>query len=274
MTCSPVSLKISQRVDRAEDRAPVARALGEPVDVAQQPLDLRPREVRVEHEARCARARAARGPAARSSSQRAAVRRSCQTSARCSGSPVAGSQTQTVSRWLVMPDRRSSPARTPASSSASPATALRDVPDLRRVVLDPARAAGSAARTRGRRGPTSSAVVVEDEAGRARGALVDREDHGAGSLPRARRSTGARDRRRELSPSRSAGPIRGPRPNRYAVSDRRAIRRRRPKALLSLGADRMSSRLGTDRRAPHRPAVPTGPQRSRPPVGLRQRRSA
>ncbi len=62
-------------------------------------------------------------PAARNSSQRAAVRRSCHTIARCRGSPVAGSHTHTVSRWFVIPTACSSPGTTPASSSASPATA-------------------------------------------------------------------------------------------------------------------------------------------------------
>ena len=42
-------------------------------------------------------------PCSRSSSQRAAVRRSCQTSAWWTGSPVFGSQATTVSRWLVIP---------------------------------------------------------------------------------------------------------------------------------------------------------------------------
>ena len=79
-------------------------------------------------------------PWARSSSQRAAVRRSCQTRARCSGSPVDGSQTQTVSRWLVIPTASSSPGATPASSRASPATACVTRQISARVVLDPARA--------------------------------------------------------------------------------------------------------------------------------------
>ena len=61
-------------------------------------------------------------PAARSSSQRAAVRRSCQTSARCSGSPLAGSQATTVSRWLVIPIPSSRPPSTPAAAIASAAT--------------------------------------------------------------------------------------------------------------------------------------------------------
>ena len=148
-------------VDRAEHRAAVARALGEPVDVAQQPLDLRRREVRVEHEAGAladavlvARPRAARRSGA-------AVRRSCQTSARCSGSPVDGSQQTTVSRWLVMPTASSSPGSTPGVVERLAGDRVRDVPDLGRVVLDPARlrevlgelavGAADAARPAGRR---------------------------------------------------------------------------------------------------------------------------
>ena len=61
-------------------------------------------------------------PASRSSSQRAAVRRSCQTSAWWSGSPVFGSQATTVSRWLVIPIPFSSAPSTPASAIASTAT--------------------------------------------------------------------------------------------------------------------------------------------------------
>ena len=76
-----------------------------------QPLDLRAREVRVEHEPGALAERAARARPPRSSSQRAAVRRSCQTSARWSGSPVSGSHATTVSRWLVMP----MPARSAAA---------------------------------------------------------------------------------------------------------------------------------------------------------------
>ena len=42
-------------------------------------------------------------PRAFSSSQNAEVRRSCQTMALCTGTPVSASQTMVVSRWLVMP---------------------------------------------------------------------------------------------------------------------------------------------------------------------------
>ena len=41
-----------------------------------------------------------------------------------SGSPVLRSQTQTVSRWLLIPTACSSPGLSPASAIASPATAF------------------------------------------------------------------------------------------------------------------------------------------------------
>jgi hypothetical protein len=75
-------LKTSQ-----ESIVPNAASRGTPPSLM-QPLDLRAGEVRVEHEAG-ALADERLVPASRSSSQRAAVRRSCQTIARWSGSPVA-----------------------------------------------------------------------------------------------------------------------------------------------------------------------------------------
>ena len=95
-------------------------------------------------------------PAARSSSQRAAVRRSCQTSARCSGSPLAGSQATTVSRWLAIPIAVELGALDPGGGDRLGGDPPRHLPDLAGVVLDPARAAGSAARTRSRRGRRSA----------------------------------------------------------------------------------------------------------------------
>src|SRR5215204_72508 len=61
-------------------------------------------------------------PASLSSSQRRAVRRSCQTIARCSGSPLSRSQATTVSRWFVIPMPASERPSIPAESSASLAT--------------------------------------------------------------------------------------------------------------------------------------------------------
>ena len=89
--------------------------------------------------ARCARGTSARGPASRSSSQRPAVRRSCQTIARCSGSPLSRSQATAVSRWLVMPmPSRSSPV---------------DAGVLERLVADPLGHLPDLARRRARPSP-------------------------------------------------------------------------------------------------------------------------
>ena len=62
-------------------------------------------------------------PASLSSSQRRAVRRSCQTIARWSGSPLSRSHATTVSRWFVIPMPASERPSIPAESSASFATA-------------------------------------------------------------------------------------------------------------------------------------------------------
>ena len=194
-------------VDRPEDRAPVARPLGEPVDVlAAATRSSCPRStgrargpVRSRTSGSC--------PCARSSSQRAAVRRSCQTIARCSGSPVAGSQTQTVSRWFVMPIAASPPSGTPASASASSASArvtsqiscgsCSTQPGCGKCCCDLAVGAAD-----------ELGLVVEHEAGAARGALVDREDHGARSLPApaAGTSTGCRKTGPNVRPSVAGRP--------------------------------------------------------------------
>ena len=119
-------------------------------------------------------------PAARSSSQRSAVRRSCQTSARWIGSPVAGSQATTVSRWLVIPIASSSAPWMPASTIASHGDAAGHVPDFAGVVLDPARPREVLLELRvGAAGDPP--LRVEDEAGRPGRPLVDREDQGVDS---------------------------------------------------------------------------------------------
>ena len=147
---SPRELVDQPRVDRPEHRPPLARS-AQPVDVAQQPLDLRAREVRVEHQ-----------PGALADERLVALRRAARRSAPRCGGPATrsrgaaarrsrGSHTHTVSRWLVMPTASSSPGSTPGVVERLARDRVRDLPDLARVVLDPARAAGSAARTRGRR---------------------------------------------------------------------------------------------------------------------------
>ena len=122
MRWSPVSLKMSHesivpnaaRPSRARSRRPGTWSSSQAILVAEKyGSSTRPVRARM----------SGSWPPARSCSHRGAVRRSCQTSARCRGSPVDGSHTQTVSRWLAIPTACSSPGRTPASASASPATA-------------------------------------------------------------------------------------------------------------------------------------------------------
>ncbi len=84
-------------------------------------------------------------------------------------------------------------ARSPAaSSSASSATARRGLPDVAGVVLDPARPREVLLEL-AIRAARELRVVVEDEAGRAGRALVDREDHGRDGIAGHHRGTG-RDR--------------------------------------------------------------------------------
>ena len=171
-------LEDQPRVDRPEHRAAVAgRARAGPSTLSSSHSIFVPEKygsstspVALAHRAPRGRPRAARrsgprcgGPARRS--RGAAARR------------WPGPRRTTVSRWLVIPTASSSPSRTPASASASPATAWVTRPDLGRVVLDPARArevllelaVGAA---------DELAVQVEDQAGGAGRALVDGQDHG------------------------------------------------------------------------------------------------
>ena len=158
-------------VDRAE-----RELAGGSVGAREQPLELAWPRSTGRGRARCARARARAG----SSAQRSAVRRSCQTMARATGRPVRRSHTTVVSRWFVIPiagsvGRRAMPAS--ASASAAASTTLRQISSG--IVLDPARAAGSAARSPGSRGPdrrSSSSTTRHVVPGRP---LVDREDHAA-----------------------------------------------------------------------------------------------
>ena len=137
--------------------ARAARApLGQAVDVARAATRSSCPRSTGRGRGRCARARACSWPASRSSSQRAAVRRSCQTSARCSGSPVAGSQATTVSRWLVIPIAVELAGPHAGVVERLARDGARDVPDLGGVVLDPARLREVLRRTRGRRGRASS----------------------------------------------------------------------------------------------------------------------
>ena len=114
------------------------------------------REVRVEHQARSARARAARARPPSARRRASAVRRSCQTMALRRAGRSARSQSSVVSRWLVMPmaairARRRRPRS--ASPSAPSHRAPRSPPDRAR----PRPAAGRSAGTRGSRAPARCA---------------------------------------------------------------------------------------------------------------------
>ena len=92
------------------------------------------------------------------------------------------------------PDRFELGAADPGIGQRLAADALGHLPDLARVVLDPAGPGKVLAELRvGAAGDL--ALVVEDEAGAARGALIDREDHRRRAYPRPASRAG-RGRRR------------------------------------------------------------------------------
>ena len=105
----------------------------------------------------------ARAPSAPGSGRRAArgSARPCAGPARRSPArpacPCARSQRTVVSRWFVIPIARSSAGRTPRRGDRVLGGAEHGCPDLLRVVLDPARAAGSAAEARDSRGRAARA---------------------------------------------------------------------------------------------------------------------
>ena len=131
------------RVDRAEGEL-VARRVG----AREQPLELRGGEVRDRARAPFARGRARR--AARGSARRCAgpARRSRARPA-CPSLAPRGPSSRAGSRSRSPRARTGGRRPTATASSAAPST---ERPELLRVVLDPARAAGSAAETRGSRG--------------------------------------------------------------------------------------------------------------------------
>ena len=116
VACSPVSLKTSQEsiVPNAASGGTSPSRISHSIFVPEK-YGSSTSPVRSRTSGSC--------PASRSSSQRRAVRRSCQTIARWSGSPVPRSQATTVSRWFVMPMPASPRPSVPAESSASRATA-------------------------------------------------------------------------------------------------------------------------------------------------------
>ena len=70
--------------------------------------------------------------------QMSAVRRSCQTMALWIGLPVARSQMTAVSRWLVMPMAIGMLPRDRASATMADVTSMSCLPDIFRIVFDPA----------------------------------------------------------------------------------------------------------------------------------------
>ena len=177
MTCSPQSLKISQLSIVPNTARPSRARSRRPSTLLEQPLDLRPREVGVEHQA---------GALA----DQRLVAGLAQLVAALRGAPVLPDE-RAVQRLagVRVPDDDGlalvgdADGLQLARSDARVVERLardraRDLPDLRGVVLDPSRprevllelAVGP---------PDQLRVGVEDEAGRAGGPLVDREDHRA-----------------------------------------------------------------------------------------------
>ena len=117
----------------------------------------------------------ARIRSAGSSRQRSAVRRSCHTIARCTGSPDRRSHSSVVSRWFD-PDRLNVAGPDACIGERLLRSSDDALPDVLGFVLDPPRqrvvlphgAVPAPARTQ---------LGVDHEARRARGALVNREDH-------------------------------------------------------------------------------------------------
>ena len=176
-------LEDQPRVDRPEHGATVSRALAQAVDVIEQPLHLRRREVWVEHQPRAlaherfvsllAQLRAARGGAAVLPDDRVVQR-------------LAALRVPHADRLALVRDpERRQVARAHARVEQRLARDGRGhIPDLTRIVLDPARprkvlgelAVGAADRL---------GALVEDEAQRSSRALVDREDHRRANPSRA-----------------------------------------------------------------------------------------
>ena len=178
------------RVDGAEREVGVGRRR-RPRAAATTSFDRR--EVRVEHEPGRARGSSAR---ARRRAARRSVRRCAGPATRSRGArgrPVRRSQTTTVSRWFVMPIAAIGLARVAQLGRDLGERLDRDAPDVVGVVLDPARAAGSAAGTRGttrRAGRPSSPTANARTPG---GAGVDRDDARHASRLRRLGASGAGD---------------------------------------------------------------------------------
>ena len=164
-------------------------------------------------------------PSASSALAMESVRVSCQTMALWNGRPVRRSQTIAVSRWLVTPMASRSEVARPAWPQGAADDGLGAVPDLERVVLDPAGAGEQLLVLElvpGDRPP----VVVEDDEPRARRALVDRADE----VTHAAQPRGApaespdrrRTRPRRCGQGHAASPCRMPRARARMDASRRA----------------------------------------------------
>ena len=168
-------LEQQPRVDRPEHRAALQGALAQAGYVLEQPLDLGTREVGVEHEA---------GALAH---ERLAAGGAKLVAAPC-GAPVlphdrrmkriAADRVPHAHGLALVgyADCRQIPLADPGLGERLAGNGVGDLPDLTRVLLDPARP-----RKRwsdlARRAGDGLGPLIEDEARRRRGPLVDREDH-------------------------------------------------------------------------------------------------
>ena len=175
----PVSLNTSQLSTVPTHRSPPASLQRR--HMLHRPGDLGRAEIGIEQQARSSPAAPARALRSFSAAQRSAVRRSCQTIAGPSASPVRRDQKTMVSRWLVMPIA-GDPARAARLLDHRPRAGQALLPDLLGIVLDPARLrimlgqfALLAAQARAVRG--------EQHRPRARRARIDDEDKFAGHPP-------------------------------------------------------------------------------------------
>ena len=133
----------SQRIDRAEQQVAGFRAAPRVGHIVEQPVQLQRAEIAGQRQAGLG-AEAILAAIAAYSATSGSTRVSCQTSALCTGAPVARSHSSVVSRWLVMPiaarsraarPRGAAPRRSPTACCArSPAGRAR-----------PSRAAGRSA---------------------------------------------------------------------------------------------------------------------------------
>ena len=173
-------LEQQPRVDRAEHGPSLLRPLREPVDVAQQPLDLRRREVGVEHQAGLGpdRRLLAGRPQLVAATGRPAVLPDERTVQRLTGRRIPAHDRLAL---VGDPDRLQLAGLHAGVVERLAGDCVRDVPDLRRVVLDPARPREVLGELAVRTAEQLS-LEIEHQAGRAGRALVDGEQHQTRSL--------------------------------------------------------------------------------------------